>query len=226
MNINTMLHEAFLAQAAYVDKLDAGMTGDVLVTRLISNKYITQAQAEYFAERYEVVKQSENLETGFSATLFKEIKTGEYHLAVRGSAEPGLNEPDWTDANPANGLYGISYNQVTDLLNFYLQLSHTSGNVAQFSFKEDYFFQDDAPPSQPYILIDTLEMEPGVTRTTYLTFSEIDAAPAFGSITNTQQLNLTGHSLGGHLASAFTLLVYYDTYHKKDWRLLNLPANE
>lgn len=57
-----------------------------------------------------MVQQTENAETGFSATLFQEINEdgtlGEYHLATRGSA---------------------------DMINFYLHLTH-SGDVSQFQF--------------------------------------------------------------------------------------------
>ena len=211
MDISTAYKNALLAQMAYAENLNKSKLGSSLVSALINSKAgaknVTQAQAEYFASKYVVVQQTENTETGFSATLFQEISTGEYHLATRGSDPLSPNDPDWNDANLANFQYGIAYNQVTDLLNFYLKLTHASNEaVPQFAFEEIILFQDDLPPSQPTIILDTLEMEPGITQTTYAVFNEIEPVTGLGVIDKTQQLNLTGHSLGGHLASAFTLL--------------------
>ena len=141
MNINLLFNEALLAQAAYATGFVKGMTGSDLITVLLKVGGVTQAQAECFSSKYVVIQQTENQETGFSATLFQEIATGEYHLATRGSAAPSVDNPDWNDANLANFKYGIAYNQVTDLLNFYLRLTQAPNEaVPQFAFEEIILF--------------------------------------------------------------------------------------
>lgn len=135
MDINSLLNEALLAQAAYAIDLKSTLSDKEIQKRLKAVGGVTQAQAEYFTSKYKVVEQTENTETGFSATLFQNKDTLEYHLASRGSAPKNPFDPDWNDANVDNVLYGISVNQVTDYLNFYLQLTHAS-TVAQFAFEK------------------------------------------------------------------------------------------
>ena len=210
MEILTAYENALLAQMAYANKLNDSKSGVSLEIALMHSEFgakdVTQAQAEYFASKYVVVQQTNNPNTGFSATLFQVIETGEYHLATRGSAG-NLSDPDWTDANVTNNKFGMAYNQVADLLNFYLRLTHPSNEtVAQFSFKEELLAPDAPPPSQPHVVIGTEFVSPEISWIKYAVFSEADPAEGLGAINDTQQLTLTGHSLGGHLASAFTLL--------------------
>lgn len=215
MEISTAYENALLAQMAYANKLNDSKSGASLEMALMHSEFgakdVTQAQAEYFASKYVVIQQTNNEETGFSATLFQEINEdgilGEYHLATRGTSSLNLTDPDWIDANLDNFNYGISYDQVTDLLNFYLRLTHASTeSVAQFAFNEEVKFLGDPPPFQPSIILEEVMLAHGVTKTTYAVFNEIESTMGLGAIANTQELNLTGHSLGGHLASAFTLL--------------------
>lgn len=115
MEISTAYENALLAQMAYADELNTSKSGVALINALIDPETgaenVTQAQAEYFASKYIVVQQTNNPETGFSATFFQEINEdgtlGEYHLAARGSASPNPFDPDWHDANPDNLNYGI-----------------------------------------------------------------------------------------------------------------------
>ena len=212
MEISAIYRDALLSQMAYANRLNENKSGELLVNALTDSdngaEGVTQAQAEYFASKYVVVQQIESEATGFSATLFQDKESGEYHLATRGSASLSLSDPDWIDANLTNAKFGASFNQVMDLLNFYIRLTNAPNElVSQFAFEEVYSFQGDSPPSQPYIILDTLEMEPGVTRTTYGVINEIERAEAIGAIDASQQLKLSGHSLGGHLASAFSLLL-------------------
>lgn len=217
MDINTLFHEALLAQAAYAD-LDANMTKEALITKLQDNFLVggvTQAQAEYFADHFKVVQQDNNPETGFSATLFQEIKKygelGEYHLATRGSAPPPSWDldfnVDWTGANLQNYSWGMAYDQVADLINFYLRLTQT-GNVPQFTFEKQILDPRTLPPEGSvfrYHEYNDDTQEP--TADVYLVFKQkLTGEIGFGEISNTKKLNVSGHSLGGHLASAFSLL--------------------
>ena len=207
MDIKELFEKALLAQAAYVDRLTPGLTGEKLVDELITVKGITQAQAEYFSSKYVVVQQINNSETGFSATLFQDIETGEYHLAIRGSASFSFIEPDWIDANVNNLFNGIAFNQVADLLNFYLRLTH-SEEVAQFEFEEVILPEDSTAPEASIIIeyvYEDLDNDGDVENSIkYLVFSDKDdPVPGLAAITDNQKINVTGHSLGGHLASVF-----------------------
>ena len=205
MNINTLFNEALLAQATYAKNLVSGMTDTALVNALLDPQNgapnVTQAQAEYFASKYKVIEQESNPNTGFSATLFQEIKEdgtlGEYHLATRGSAQFNPANPDWYAANLSNLNYGMAYDQVADMLNFYLKLTH-SGTVPQFKFTLVNELAE-GQEGVPYVSGELLN---------YLVLIEDGTANGFGisGLNTSTQLSVSGHSLGGHLASAFTLL--------------------
>ena len=156
MEISAAYESALLAQMAYAKNLNNSKSGNDLVNALINEvkgaENVTRSQAEYFASKYVVVRQTENIETGFSATLFQNIDTGEYHLATRGSAGFSFTEPDWIDANADNFSYGIAYDQVVDLINFYLRLTapindkNTNNAAQQFKFEEQTVEVDSASP--------------------------------------------------------------------------------
>ncbi|GIU06118.1 hypothetical protein TUM4261_09040 [Shewanella sp. c952] len=124
MVIKSLFNDALLAQAAYATKLTAGMKESEFIDALLRVSGVTQAQAEYFVSKYRVVEQVENADTGFSATLFENKETLEYHLATRGTDSSNPLNPDWIDANVDNLFHGASYDQVAVLLNFYLRLTH------------------------------------------------------------------------------------------------------
>ncbi len=209
MEINTIYEEALLAQAAYAS-LSAGMAGTTLTNALkgLESKGVTQTQAEYFASKYTVVYQ-ENKDSGFSATLFKNIDDQTYHLAMRGTNSSGD-----IDDNYHNVVDGISYLQVADSINFYLQLIAPEGaSVAQFKFEEVITSLDATPPEGAIFAgfeygedDDDGDGVEDIIGNIYLTFIPDADGTGLGSIAPSQKLNVTGHSLGGHLASAFTLL--------------------
>ncbi|KGJ88618.1 hypothetical protein [Colwellia psychrerythraea] len=211
MDIKTLFDEALLAQAAYALFSKGDLKGNELVAALLNDEdnNITQAQAEYFASKYIVVQQSEMPEpdTGFSATLFKNIETQEYHLANRGS--DGIFDVDFTGANAQNFSWGMSYDQVADLINFYHRLTTASTETApQFTFEEQSLEPGTIPPSGSVFRYHEFEddtQEP--TADVYLVFKQKEiGAVGLGNISNTEDLNVSGHSLGGHLASTFSLL--------------------
>ena len=193
MDINKLFQDALLARAAYAS-LEGGFSSQDLIRELLKLDDMTQAQAELIASTYKVIAQDEQEGSGFSATLFQNIETGEYHLAMRGSQEPWVEPVDWRANILQNGQYGMSFDQVADMLNFYLRLTHT-GDVPQFKFS--------AVP----------ELEEGqegvrVDEFVYLVLVNNGIAQGYNSdITPQTPLSTSGHSLGGHLASIFTLLL-------------------
>jgi hypothetical protein len=78
---------AELSMAAYAKGLSSSLTQGQYVAKLVDAGF-TQALAEQFATRYQVVNQRDG-ENGFSATLFRKINDdgslGEFTLAIRGT---------------------------------------------------------------------------------------------------------------------------------------------
>ena len=214
MDIKTVFGEALLSQAAYAT-LTADLSKEGIITALQNDSLVggvTQAQAEYFAEHYIVVQQDNNPETGFSATLFQNIESGEYHLAMRGSDSILSLDVDWTGANFQNAKYGMAYDQVTDLINFYLRLTTASDTyIAQYSFEQVTLELGSTAPESAILIgheqdDDTLDDINDI----YLTFEKTSSASGLGDSApgfSEQNINVTGHSLGGHLASAFSVLL-------------------
>ncbi|MCF7982639.1 MAG: hypothetical protein K9K86_11705 [Pseudomonadales bacterium] len=229
MSITSIYDAALLAQASYADGLTVGSTGGLLESQLVDPNLnqndvgdangVSQAQAAYIASSFEVVYQQATTASGFSATLFQET-SGEYYLALRGTDGQG---PDWTEANLNNALSGISRNQVVDMLNFYLRLTQ-SGSVNQYKYDEIISTIGAAPPSQPYIVLSQSN-----NLTTYGVLSVESNVTGLGLINENQQMTVTGYSLGGHLASAFTLIfpsVVNETYTFNSAGFIGWGSNE
>ena len=190
MDINKLFSESLLAQAAYANNLSSDKTELEFINELLQVDGVTQAQAELIASSYTVVGQFTNSTTGFSATMFKD-SSDNYHFSIRGS---NVDEPvDWYDANLGNGFFGLAYNQAADMLNFYFQLTH-SGTIPKFEFT---------------VVQELSEGQIGIPVVSgYLTFIEngTQTGLAIPNLDSQKELFVSGHSLGGHLASVFTLL--------------------
>ena len=71
MDITELYINALLAQAAYADNLTDGLTGTALATRLfeeLKDRGMTRSQADYISENFEVFKQQDTTDSGFSAS--------------------------------------------------------------------------------------------------------------------------------------------------------------
>ena len=127
--VNEIFNAALLSQAAYADDLDR--LGLEIALKTVSG--ITDAQAEFFSDNFRVIIQEPTTETGFSATLFQNIHTLEYHLSVRGT--------DGFAGDVPEDIYNISAvispRQNVDMINFYMRLiSGTDVDVPQFIYQE------------------------------------------------------------------------------------------
>lgn len=217
MDIDNIFHASLLSQSAYADDLDPGDTGSTLENGLVDAKLdeytvgvangMTQSQAKLVGDSYEVIYQQPTTDSGFSATLFREIDSTEYTLSMRGT-DTSLIGVDWLSANLGNAVRGFARDQVVDMINFYLRLTQpASADVSQYKYDE---VTQLSPPSQFSYLVRAGE---GQTPNTYAVLTLDTAAPGLGVINTTTQLTTTGHSLGGHLASAFSLLFPDVTQH-------------
>lgn len=149
--------------------------------------------------------------TGFAATLFK--KDGENVLAIRG-VEPNVTVTDAVrDLVGASvggiGLLGVALNQLVDLVNL-VQRLYGTGMVAQLR-AEFGMTPADAPgaivlPLKGVSVPSPIPGLPDIETTAYLSLSNYEIQ-GLGVLAAGDKITLTGHSLGGHLASAAAQLL-------------------
>lgn len=187
MNIQLLSWFAQLAQASYAT-LSAGV---IPPSRLVTpdGGGFSNEQAIAFAARYTVVAQFEDdaagsggMGTGFSATVFSDSSTGELTLAMRGTA--GSKDLFPTDLQGI-ALGGAGYDQIVAMNNWWLRETTPVGvSVQQYVYDDTLLFQVRTGPSSI-----------GTGRLVTALAADID-----------HRIDVTGHSLGGHLAMAFATL--------------------
>ncbi|MES2356088.1 MAG: hypothetical protein V4568_17125 [Pseudomonadota bacterium] len=119
---------------------------------------LTNTQAQYFTNNYEIVNHYPNDASGFSATLMKNKTTGEYTLSFRSTEYRNEDQGgDWS----RDGIPGAD------------------GNLHDYGFA--------------FAQIDSMEKY----------YAKLQAD---GTLPANAVLNVTGYSLGGHLATVFTEL--------------------
>ncbi|MHB1198397.1 MAG: hypothetical protein ACYCZ6_02335 [Polaromonas sp.] len=204
MNTQSLFLQSELALAAYATLTTAPLENQT--TALKDSDGMSAPQAESFATRYSVVTQYNDtlaeggLGTSFSATVFKDA-AGNLTLAIRGTADLGDTPTDTAIATT-----GAGYDQIVAMWNWWQRASAPANQtVAQVKA----FASTETPPAGSvgvysdsaygYYLVPAASSN--VTANGLLSAdSTLLAADA------DHQLNVTGHSLGGHLAMAFGAL--------------------
>ncbi|MEZ5614547.1 MAG: hypothetical protein R3E35_04965 [Rhodocyclaceae bacterium] len=196
--IENIFMQAELALASYSNLISGSLVSQQTELRQ-DGKGLSTAQAANFASRYTVVTQFNDteaeggLDTSFSATVFKD-SAGNLTLAIRGTLEAG----DFVPTDATIGTSGVGYDQVVAMWNWWQRASNPA----------------DAPVTQ-YRLVAT---PADLSHATWLSHAgagntglwlEWYTGTANGSLQGAlaadadRKLDLTGHSLGGHLAMAF-----------------------
>ncbi|MDY6867054.1 MAG: calcium-binding protein, partial [Chloroflexota bacterium] len=133
-----------------------------------------------------------NDDTGYAATLFE--RDGEKVLAIRGTEPTGDNlYLDLLRADIAQiGFIGFALDQTVSMINHILRLrAPKDSQVIQF--------QVNVSDEQT---VNSIAVDNGAA---YITFNT-DTATGYGLIGEDEQITVTGHSLGGHLAAMATRL--------------------
>ncbi|MEW8069072.1 MAG: hypothetical protein AB2792_10850 [Candidatus Thiodiazotropha sp.] len=195
--MNTEYNYALLSEAAYANLQNKFSSEDVKSSLI--NKDFSLTQAADFVTHWRVAHHLPNTSTGFSATIFESLDNpGEYVFAIRGT-EPGHWPTDVVLTDIADiGADGIALNQAIDLYNYYQRLIVPSGGDAS----QCALYEGILPPPQgvtEFIQLD--EGSGAVSAPRYRYLISTDPASGLGVIPgSTSTIDLTGHSLGGHLA--------------------------
>lgn len=178
--------QAQTAEAAYATFVDGAgnlITTDIGVETALRNSGFSASQATAFRESWEVINQiPDTSNSSFSATLFRSRQTNAYHLAIKGSLEASdfIQDANLIAAN------GVAVDQLVDLYNYWKALNTPAGTsyqAAYVGYGTTVQFGDSA----------------AVRAGTPL-------ASGLGKLLDCSSVTVSGHSLGGHLAMAFTRL--------------------
>ncbi len=190
--INDIFDNSELALAAYAFLDENEATGSDFNIAALKEAGMTQTQAEEFAARYPyIVAHIPNTDSGFSATVFKDVN-GELTIAFRGTEGLGidLSEADLGQILP----FGAAYNQIVDMYNWWQRISSPAGTLVN-QFEVVSVVGD--PPEGGIWLSEAFYLVPE---------EEVFATGELASEADMASLDVTGHSLGGHLAMAFNAL--------------------
>ncbi|SDE53697.1 hypothetical protein [Desulfuromonas thiophila] len=219
---------ATLAEASYIlfDKLN-NVYSDEKVRLALQNTDVNHGsfsatQAADFVDHWQVISHQKNTpESGFSATLFRNKDTNEYIYACRGT-EGAFSDDLWSADYGDIVTDGLAIKQIVDMYNDWIRLHTANKGVYQAAYLERQEAEsDNLRGLSGQALIDYLEElrsrsdividEPGgvVYRIQFADSTTVfndERAQGLGKLTGSESLSVTGHSLGGHLAAAFTRL--------------------
>jgi hypothetical protein len=228
--IQQLFLQAQLAEAAYADLSGITPSTDptILQSRLINaqpdGEYdFSPAQAYAFVTEWVVVNHIPDTVLGFSASLFRNT-AGEYSLAIRGSTPDSLAVDFLADAGDIF-LDGVVLDQLVDMYNYWQHLRSPTGiyeakklvtlQVETALLRAANLVSDEAGATYEAALrlrLDVLVDKPTSTVRTIQSVNSFELADerlragAGVLLTEPSSITVSGHSLGGHLAMAFTRL--------------------
>ena len=234
INNNDIYQLTQLAEASYADFWLSGaekvVTPDMVLGRLerLSPK-IKGDQATSITSQWSVASHQKNTENGFSATLFHAKDSNnpdQYVLAFRGT-ETGLTTvyDDLADADLLDIVRdGLAMDQIVDMYNYWQQLKAPKGSAYQVAILEtDYTLTAayaaaiaggplavlayrEYLQSRTDIVIDEPLGKVRKINFNYQSNQVFNDERSAGLGINPSSVTVVGHSLGGHLAAAFSRL--------------------
>lgn len=193
MSAEKLYNKSELALASYAELF----LGDVLPqkTKLIEAG-MSATQAENFAARYTKVINQFNDPSGFSATVF-ESHDGKLSLAIRGTDQAGSVDLD-DDLNIFGS--GLALEQAIVMHNWWLRTNSPVGQEVPQYEVTSYLVGSRSTQDQAFLFNDTFNNIFLDATSTAVATGEVTSAI---STTGDVLLDVTGHSLGGHLSMVF-----------------------
>jgi len=197
-----------LAEASY-GKFSDDIADTEEIKRALLVEKVSLAQINDLIRQYSIVNHRPNTHSGLSATLFQEkgsVSNAGLTLAIRGT-EPGFLGAGVDVISADLGgivVEGAALNQITDLYNYWKQLTSASGATVRLARIVE---TDD--PNASAIFTPAMSVGTGSSaRVSYRRIEFFDQAGAGLGVINgpVSNVTVTGHSLGGHLATAFQRL--------------------
>lgn len=233
--IQELFQQAQLAEAAYADFSDPNVSIIAALQNTNNGGSFTEAQATEFVKHWKVVNQVPDLASGFSATVFESLDDpGHYSLAIRGSLQwadfledAGIFATDGVAVSQVVDLYNYwqylthtgTYKAATletqqDATDFLSALY--AGNDAEVpatllelfggvDVVTSYDVARDVLVSNDYIVERGIVYKLGSGDSTNV-LAGSDLAEGVGKLPADAVVDVDGHSLGGHLAMAFSRL--------------------
>ncbi|HQQ75121.1 MAG TPA: hypothetical protein PK031_08205 [Pseudomonadales bacterium] len=200
-----LFNNAELSLAAYANLDKSLATDDPDNLAALRSAGMSNTQAEEFAVRYpDVVAVYSDPDTDFQATVFKSAD-GQLTVAIRGT----LGGADLLEDAVSIAPYGCAYNQIVSMYNWWQRATNTTDEwVPQYDVQLLSLLE--TPPAGSVFLNQVPNpLLPDVLFSRYLV--PIDQAPGEGvagqeliaALAVDPLVDVTGHSLGGHLAMAF-----------------------
>ncbi|TNC96541.1 MAG: outer membrane adhesin-like protein, partial [Rhodocyclaceae bacterium] len=196
--VQDLFQQAQLAEAAYADFARFGTNVRGALQDASRNMTFSDAQATAFINTWQVIDHIPDTASDFSATIFRNIQTGAYSLAIRGST----SLTDFAADAALIVLDGTAVRQVVDLYNFW-QRSTTRAGLTYVAAQVVPYFS----PLTPSNAIRVGGSAYGIVFTNSSELADVTLRTATGVIpAGLGTINIVGHSLGGHLTMAFTRL--------------------
>lgn len=161
--IQDLFQQTLLAEAAYANfwnsSTNSTITDPALVKAALISEGMSEVQASDFVTQWQVVAQQPDMLSGFSATVFKNITTGEYTVSVRGTNSLS----DWDYANVGGiALNGMAMGQAADMYNWMLRMTATQGQ----SIPQYQYIPESGIPGTPGYQAEELSQVGNITVTT------------------------------------------------------------
>lgn len=183
------------SKAAYAN-IDPGALTSSLVDK-IEGADFTDLEAKLFAGQFPFLHQEPNTGNGFSATLFSNA-SGNKVLAIRGTEIPADVFNDLASADIGDiGGEGYAANQVSDLYRYWKRLTSTEDQKNLYTASEIETLYDLKTGGDDNLDIMSHQLASQLFK------AEVNNDEGLGLVGANEVVDVTGHSLGGHLAYLF-----------------------